>query len=86
MYGGVFCSVIKEIQDRYPEECFFLYKSRIDKELRETKNRNGYRQIAGWLTLMKEIPTVPSRFAEYINAIRTTYKNRRALIDELKRL
>ena len=85
MYG-VFCSVVKKIQDRYPEECFSLYKGRIDKELRDTRNRNGYRQIAGWLGLMKEIPAMHSRFAEYINAIRTIYKNRRALIDELKRL
>ena len=80
----VFNLVVKKIRDRYPEECFDLYKKKINAFLEDVKNRDAYRQAAYWLKLMKEIPGTQDKFRKYIEHLREKYRRRPAFIDEIK--
>jgi hypothetical protein len=44
----VFNLIIKKIRDRYPEECFELYKKKINIFVEDVKKRDAYRQAAYW--------------------------------------
>ncbi|GBE01821.1 hypothetical protein BMS3Bbin06_02208 [bacterium BMS3Bbin06] len=82
----IFHLVVKELRKIFPGKCFDLYKKKINAFLETTKGRNAYRQVAYSLKLMKEIPDSVDRFSRYINHIRTKYKRRYALMDEIKGL
>ncbi|MEW6409232.1 MAG: SWIM zinc finger family protein [Nitrospirota bacterium] len=76
--------IVKKIRDRYPEECFELYKKKINKFVEDVKSRDAYRQTAYWLKLMKEIPGTQDKFKKYIEHLREKYRRRPAFIDEIK--
>jgi tetratricopeptide (TPR) repeat protein len=80
----VFNLIVKKIRDRYPEECFELYKKKINAFLEDVKSRDAYRQAAYWLKLMKEIPGKQDKFRKYIEHLREKYRRRPAFIDEIK--
>jgi hypothetical protein len=80
----VFNLIIKKLRDRYPEECFELYKKKINIFVEDVKKRDAYRQAAYWLKLMKEIPGTPEKFRRYIDHLREKYRRRPAFIDEIK--
>lgn len=80
----VFNLIVKKIRDRYPEECFDLYKKKINAFVEDVKNRDAYRQAAYWLKLMKEIPRTQDKFRKYIEHLREKYRRRPAFIDEIK--
>lgn len=80
----VFNLIVKKIRDRYPEECFELYKKKINQFTEDVKNRDAYRQAAYWLKLMKEIPGTQDKFRKYIEHLREKYRRRPAFIDEIK--
>ncbi|MEW6110009.1 MAG: hypothetical protein AB1632_12710 [Nitrospirota bacterium] len=81
---NVFHSIVKKIRDRYPEECFELYKKKINKFTEDVKKREAYRRTAYWLKLMKEILGTQDRFRRYIEHLRDKYRRRPAFIDEIK--
>jgi tetratricopeptide (TPR) repeat protein len=80
----VFNLIVKKIRDRYPEECFELYKKKINTFVEDVKKRDAYRQAAYWLKLMKEIPGTQDKFRKYIEHLREKYRRRPAFIDETK--
>lgn len=80
----VFNMIVKKIRDRYPEECFELYKKKINTFIEDVKKRDAYRQAAYWLKLMKEIPGKQDKFRKYIEHLREKYRRRPAFIDEIK--
>jgi hypothetical protein len=80
----VFNLIVKKIRNRYPEECFELYKKKINDFTKDVKNRDAYRQAAYWLKLMKEIPGKQDKFRKYIEHLRENYRRRPAFIDEIK--
>lgn len=80
----LFHSIVNKIKERHPEDCFKLYKNKIDRFLESATNRNAYRQATYFLKLMKQIPGTGKKFENYIDLIRTKYKRRHALMDELK--
>jgi len=84
MHSEVFNLIVKKIRDRYPEECFELYKKKINDFTEDVKNRDAYRQAAYWLKLMKEIPRTQDMFRKYIEHLREKYRRRPAFIDETK--
>lgn len=81
---GIFDLIVKKIRDRYPQECFELYKEKINKFVENVKNRDAYRQAAYWLKLMKEIPVKQDKFTRYIEHLREKYRRRYAFIEEIK--
>ncbi|BCB96636.1 hypothetical protein JZK55_15580 [Dissulfurispira thermophila] len=80
----VFHSIVKKIRDRYPEECFELYKEKINEFTENVKKRDAYLQTAYWLKLMKEIPGTQDKFIRYIDHMREKYRRRSALMEEIK--
>ena len=80
----VFHLIVKSIRDRYPVECFELYKKKINRFAEDVKKRDAYRQVAYWLKLMKEIPGMQDKFRRYIEHLREKYRRRPAFIDEIK--
>lgn len=80
----VFNLIVKKIRDRYPEECFELYKKKTNTFVEDVKNRDAYRQAVYWLKLMKEIPGKQDKFRKYIEHLREKYRRRPAFIDETK--
>jgi hypothetical protein len=80
----VFHLIVKKIRDKYPNECFELYKKNINKFTEDVKKRDAYRQTAYWLRLMKEIPETQYKFKRYIEHLREKYRRRPAFIDEIK--
>lgn len=86
MRFDVFDDIVKTICATYPEECFELYKKKINGFLESAKKRSGYRQAAYWLKLMKQIPGQEDRFKKYIEQLRTKYSKRSAFKEEIKSL
>ena len=84
MRSEVFNLIVKKIRDRFPEECFDLYKKKINAFVEDVKKRDAYRQAAYWLKLMKEIPRTQDKFRKYIEHLREKYRRRPAFIDETK--
>ncbi len=82
----IFPQIVKRPRDRYPHECFDLYKKKINDFLKDTKDRKAYRKVANWLKQAKDIPDIDSRFKRYVNHIRTKHRRRPALMDEIKGL
>jgi len=80
----VFNLIVKKIRDRYPGECFELYKKKINDFSKDVKKRDAYRQIAYWLKFMREIPKTQDKFRKYIEHLREKYRRRPAFIDEIK--
>jgi uncharacterized Zn finger protein len=84
IHFDVFNLIAKKIYNRYPEECFELYKKKINTFIEDIKKRDAYRQAAYWLKLMKEIPGTQDKFRKYIEHLREKYRRRPAFIDEIK--
>jgi len=80
----VFDDIVKAIRTTYPEECFELYKKKINGFLESAKKRSGYRQAAYWLKLMGQIPGHPDKFHKYVEQLRTKYSKRSAFKEEIK--
>jgi len=80
----VFHLIVKSIRDRYPVECFELYKKKINRFTEDVKKRDAYREVAYWLKLMKEVPGMQEKFRRYIEHLREKYRRRPAFIDEIK--
>ncbi|MBI3600052.1 MAG: SWIM zinc finger family protein [Nitrospinae bacterium] len=79
-----FHQVVNKIKEKYPEECFELYKRKINKTVKDVKKREVYRQIAYWLKLMKKIPGTEDKFKKYVEHLRENYRRRPAFIQEIK--
>ena len=84
MRFGVFDDIVKTIRDTYPDECFELYRKKINGFLESVKKRSGYRQAAYWLKLMREIPEHQDKFRKYVEHLRTKYSKRSAFKEEIK--
>ena len=84
MRFGVFDDIVKTSRDTYPDECFELYKKKINGFLESVKKRSGYRQAAYWLKLMREIPEHQDKFRKYVEHLRTKYSKRSAFKEEIK--
>jgi len=80
----VFDDIVKAIRTTYPEECFELYRKKINGFLESAKKRSGYRQAAYWLKLMRQIPGHQDKFHKYVEQLRTKYSKRSAFKEEIK--
>ncbi len=86
IHFDVFNQIVKKIRDRYPHECFELYKKKINAFVENVKNRSAYRQAAYWLKLMKEIPDTRDKFKRYMEHLHEKYRRRPAFISEIKEI
>ena len=84
IHFDVFNLIVKKLRDRYPGECFELYKKKINTFVEDVKKRDAYHQAAYWLKLMKEIPGTQDKFRKYIEHLREKYRRRPAFIDEIR--
>ena len=77
-----FPEMVSFIQQDFPEGCFSEYKKKIDAILQETDVQK-YQEAVYHLTRMKKIG-FETEFANYITSIKTNFRRRRRLMEELK--
>lgn len=76
-----FSDMIVFVRDSFPQECFGVYKKKIENILIETDVRK-YVETAYHLKRMKEIG-LHKEFTDFINWIKTTYWRRKKLLEQL---
>lgn len=78
-YEELCCQMDSEkVLDKYEEE--------ILEQAEATTNRKTYRKIAQTIRQMNQLPDSTNRVEELLTYLRTTYKNRPAMMDELTHL
>ncbi|MEK7591831.1 MAG: SWIM zinc finger family protein [Patescibacteria group bacterium] len=77
-----FPDMVNAIEKHYPAECFAEYKKKIDAMLVETDTQK-YQEAAHHLKIMQGIG-MDKEFFAYVNDIKTNYRRRRRLLEELK--
>lgn len=70
----------------YPQELLNKYEEIVHDMAAYTSNRKRYREIVNILRSMQEYPNGKQKVEEIVDEWRTTYKNRRAMMDELNKL
>lgn len=80
--------LVTPILNVYPSECFSIIREKTDRFLKENIGRKYYRVAAGWLRLLLHIKedAVRRDALNYFDSLFHTYKNRRALKDELRQV
>ncbi len=81
-----FCDVITPIANIYPDKCFELIKTRCDAAIKShDRNRDTYRRMAEWLSVMSMINSKKHEAKEYIKSLYNHKPNLPALKDELRK-
>jgi uncharacterized Zn finger protein len=75
----------KELEARHPDEMALLYECRVEKMLKPVTNRETYRDAANLLARMKALGQ-GARVRQRVGAFIQQYPQRRAMIEELKRV
>jgi|GEM_PF-1808972 len=78
-----FADMVREVRETYPEQCFDLYRRKIEKLLIPT-NTSGYDNVAYHLSQMREIGE-RVQFDEYLESVKQRYKKRRRMMESLAR-
>lgn len=72
--------------ERYPKQVFDHYEKEIMSLSELSGSRKKYRQIVSLIRQMQYLPNSKERVAEIISNLKTNYKNRPAMMDELSKL
>jgi hypothetical protein len=70
----------------FPEETLALFRKVVDDYAEQNMGRSCYYQVASWLILMKRIKGGKAIITDMIEQYKVLYKNRRAMLNELKRV
>jgi hypothetical protein len=80
---SAFHLMIKAAQDRFPAECFDLYRKVVLDLADSDTDRRIYRQVAFHARRLQTIPGHEQAFAELMAGLVETYSRRRGLMEEL---
>lgn len=75
----------KELEARYPNEVALVYERAVEKMLEPVSNRDTYRDACTLLRRMKALGQ-EARVQELVDALIRQYPQRRAMIEELRRV
>ena len=70
----------------YPNELFEKYERVVENMASRTTDRRYYREIVSVLRRMQKYPSGKEKVAKIVVNWQTRYKNRSAMIDELRKL
>ena len=76
----------KELLPLYPEVYLHAYVDRLTSAARHTADRKTYQEWVNTLRHMRIIPGGKEAAKQIVNEWKTIYGNRRAMMEELKRL
>ena len=74
------------LKDKYPKQLLHMYRVAVEKEAERASNRSYYRQLVQDLRVMKCITDGDEEVDEIIKKWKVQYKNRTAMMDELRQL
>lgn len=74
------------LKEKYPQQLLQKYRKELDKMASRSGDRKKYQQMAAVLRSMKRIEGGAGIVAEIIDEWRRRYKNRPAMMDELRKL
>jgi len=80
-----FIKIASLIMDSRPDETFELFKARIAKIISSKNDKNTYNHLARMLGIMGKIVSKSAEFKAYLVEIRSKYRVKKSLIDELAR-
>ncbi|HZK10405.1 MAG TPA: hypothetical protein VFD08_04980, partial [Clostridia bacterium] len=83
---GLLRSYEKDLKDIYPQELLQKYEDTLEDMASYTTNRKYYQEIVLILKRMEAYPGGETRVNKLVNEWRQKYKNRPAMMDELKKL
>ena len=70
----------------YPKEILDKYRMELEKMAYHTSNRKTYREMAGLLRRMKKIEGGPATVSEIVQDWKSRYKNRPAMMEEIRKI
>lgn len=76
----------KLLVERYPNQVFDRYEKEIMSLSELSGSRKKYRQIVSLIRQMEYLPSSEERVTRIISDLKTNYKNRPAMMDELSKL
>ena len=76
----------EDLKPMYEEQLLHKYEEEVKKMASSASSRSYYREIANELTRMKEYKGGEELVKKILDDWRVRYKNRRAMMDELKQL
>lgn len=76
----------KLLVERYPNQVFDRYEKKIMSLSELSGSRKKYRQIVTLIRQMQYLPSSEERVTRIISDLKTNYKNRPAMMDELSKL
>lgn len=74
------------LTDRYQEQVLEKYSELLREMARTTSNRGYYREIAEFISYVSRLPGGWPIAGELLELFQRTYRNRRAMMDELRRV
>ena len=77
---------MKNLWELYPKALLHKYEIEVKQMASHTSNRNKYREIVYILNRMQKYPGGEEKVDEIRNDWEVRYKNRRAMMDELRKL
>ncbi|MCD7892920.1 MAG: SWIM zinc finger family protein [Erysipelotrichaceae bacterium] len=77
---------LDDLKDIYPKQLLDKYQSELNREARHTASRSVYHEWVNYLRMMKQIQGGDIVVNEIVDVWKVKYKNRRALMDELRKL
>lgn len=79
-------SAEKDLKTEYPEQLLKKYRAEVNKMAMRTSDRGTYRQLAALLRRMKKIEGGSAVVEGIAAEWRSRYRNRRAMMEEIKGL
>ncbi|MFD2116624.1 SWIM zinc finger domain-containing protein [Paenibacillus yanchengensis] len=76
----------KKLRKLYPELLLKKYEEVVEEMASYTSDRKTYQQIVAILRKMKKYPDGQEKVVQLVSRWKTAYSNRRAMMDELKKL
>lgn len=76
----------KLLVERYPNQVFDRYEKEIMSLSELSGSRKKYRQIVSLIRQMQYLPNSEERVTRIISDLKTNYKNRPAMMDEISKL
>jgi hypothetical protein len=76
----------KCLKKLYPQELLNKYETVVENMASHTSDRKRYREIVAILRRMRKYPQGKEKVEKIVTDWRTLYRNRRAMMDELKKL
>lgn len=76
----------ESLKNIYPNELLRKYETEVKNMASHTSDRKRYQEMVSILRIMQKYPNGKEKVAEIVTEWKSTYRNRPAMMDELKRL